>query len=56
MNCINVALRDFVFVAGLVLAIAGVICLLISMGRRRAAELGKEFRAAAKFPQWEDLQ
>ena len=40
MSCFNVAVRDFVFVAGLILCVIGVACLIVTIIRARAARLG----------------
>ncbi|HZO11962.1 MAG TPA: hypothetical protein VFB62_01845 [Polyangiaceae bacterium] len=40
MNCLSTAVRDFVFVAGLILCVIGVACLIVSIIRARAARLG----------------
>lgn len=40
MSCINIALRDFVFVSGLILCVIGIACLIAAMRRERMARLG----------------
>lgn len=40
MNCASFALRDFVFVAGLILCAIGTACLIVTILRARAARLG----------------
>lgn len=40
MNCASVAIRDFVFVSGLLLCALGVACLVVTILRARAARLG----------------
>ncbi len=40
MNCVHSALRDFVFVAGLLLCVFGVACLVVSILRARESSVG----------------
>ncbi len=41
MNCFSVALRDFVFVSGLIMCVLGLACLLVAIARTRHARLGE---------------
>lgn len=49
MNCAHSAIRDFIFLAGLLLCALGVWCLLISFARGRAAAYGDRLLSLCKY-------
>jgi hypothetical protein len=49
MTCLHLAIRDFVFIWGLILCALGLSCLLVSIARGRAAHIGDELLEICKY-------